>query len=216
MKASGQRLLTMCFTDPPYNVAYGESKNHKHKKATIANDKLGKDAWRTFNEGIIAALKTWVAGDIYCWGASRPEGMKQRLWLTEAGAKWSATIIWKKSSLVLGPANYQRIYEPCFYGWFSKSSFTGGRDQVEVWDFQKPTSSPYHPTMKPVELAVKAIENSSSDGETVLDLFGGSGTTLLACEQTGRKCVMIELEPHYIDVILARWEALTKKKAEKL
>jgi site-specific DNA-methyltransferase (adenine-specific) len=108
------------------------------------------------------------------------------------------------------------MYEPCFYGWFKKSSFTAGRDQVEVWDFNKPTSSPYHPTMKPIELAALGIQNSSSDGEAVLDLFGGSGTTLLASEQLGRRCLMVELEPHYVDVILARWEKATKAKAEKL
>lgn len=216
MDAAGLKQVTMAFTDPPYNVDYGASKNVKHVAGKIANDKLDTTDWKDFNAALIAQLKRWVSGDLYVWGAPGPEGMRQRLWLAEAGAKWSATIIWRKSSLVIGPANYQRIYEPCFYGWFKKSSFTAGRDQVEVWDFNKPTSSPYHPTMKPVELACKGIENSSSDGEAVLDLFGGSGTTLLACEQLGRRCLMAELDTRYCDVILARWEAQSGKKAEKL
>lgn len=150
------------------------------------------------------------------WGASGPDGMKMRLWLTEMGCHWSATIIWVKNSLVLTPANYQRKYEPCFYGWFNKSSFVADRKQTEVWEFDKPNASKLHPTMKPIELCSNAIENSSKHGDIVLDLFGGSGSTLIACEQTNRNCYMMELDEFYCSVIIERWEEFTNKKAVKL
>ena len=209
----GGEKADMVFTDPPYNVAYGESKNPRHKIRKIENDKLGVAQWEDFCKKLFSNFKTFASGDIYIWGASSPEGMKMRLWVTEMGAHWSATIIWKKQQLVLSPANYQRIYEPCFYGWFGKSSFVGDRKQVEVWEIDRPHNSKLHPTMKPVELCEKGILNSSTKGQTVLDLFGGSGSTLIACEKTKRKCRMIEIDPSYCQVIIDRWEAFTGLKA---
>jgi DNA modification methylase len=203
----------MVFTDPPYNVDYGATKNHPSWKIrTIKNDSLNHDDWVKFNKKIIEQLKE-CKGDVYIWGASGPDGMLQRLMFIEDGAHWSATIIWKKHSLVLSPAKYQRIYEPCFYGWFNKSSFRADRKQVEVWDFDKPHISKLHPTMKPIELCAYAIQNSSISNQIVLDLFGGSGSTLIACEQTDRKCYIMELDPHYCDVIIKRWEEFTEQKA---
>ena len=137
-----------------------------------------------------------------------------RLWLVDLGAHWSATIIWKKQQLVLSPAKYQRMYEPCFYGWFDKSSFGGDRKQVEVWDLDRPLNSKLHPTMKPVEVCERAILNSSQWDDIVLDLFLGSGSTLIACEKTNRICYGMELEPKYVDVICKRYEDYTGKKAE--
>ena len=111
------------------------------------------------------------------------------------------------------PGQLPEDYEPCFYGWFGKSSFVGDRKQVEVWEIDRPHNSKLHPTMKPVELCEKGILNSSTKGQTVLDLFGGSGSTLIACEKTKRKCRMIEIDPSYCQVIIDRWEAFTGLKA---
>ena len=132
--------------------------------------------------------------------------MKQRLWFAEAELHWSATIIWKKQQLVLSPAKYQRMYEPCLYGWFGKSSFVADRKQTEVWEIDRPHNSKLHPTMKPIELCEKGIKNSSQRNDSVLDLFGGSGSTLIACERLNRKCYMSELYPIYVQVIIDRWE----------
>lgn len=139
------------------------------------------------------------------WGAPGPEGMRMRLWLTEMGCHWSATIIWKKDRLVLTPANYQRMYEPCFYGWFNKSTYDGGRKEVEVWEMKRPSNSKLHPTMKPIELCTRAIVNSSRERDIVLDTFLGSGSTLIASEKTGRICYGCELDCRYVDVIVQRY-----------
>jgi len=117
-------------------------------------------------------------------------------------------VIWKKQQLVLSPAKYQRLYEPCFYGWFGKSSFKADRKQVEVWDVDRPHDSKLHPTMKPIELCQIPIRNSCDNGDKVLDLFGGSGSTMIACEKLNRKCYMMELDPKYCDVIVHRYRNL--------
>jgi len=210
------RKADMVFTDPPYNVSYGESKNPKHKIREIRNDKQSLDEWAGFNSRLAAILKDVCTGDLYVWGASGPDGMRQRLALVDAGAHWSATIVWKKQQLVLSPANYQRMYEPAFYGWFGKSSFVADRKQTEVWEFDRPTTSKLHPTMKPVALCAYGIQNSCGPGEMVLDLFLGSGSTLIAAEQTGRTCYGMEIEPEYVDVVVQRWEQFAGKKAELL
>jgi DNA modification methylase len=211
----------MVFSDPPYNISYGQSKygeyqNPRHKIRNMENDSQSPDEWRDFCNKLFVLIKQYNDGDIYLWGASGPEGMRMRLWLIEMGCHWSATIIWKKNNLVLSPAKYQRIYEPCFYGWFDKSSFCADRKQREVWEFDRPMRSDLHPTMKPVALCEEGIRNSSNPGDIVLDLFGGSGSTLIACEKLGRKCYMTEIDPGYCDVIIKRWETHTGKKAEKL
>ena len=198
-------LSDMIHTDPPYNVDYGVSKNPRHKIRTIENDKQSPEQWEDFCKKLFEIFKKYNKGDVYMWGASGPEGMRMRLWLVESGCHWSATIIWKKDRLVLTPANYQRMYEPCFYGWFGKSTWKGGRKEVEVWDLKRPSDSKLHPTMKPIELCSKAIINSSKERDIVLDLFLGSGSTLIAAEKTGRYCYGIELDPKYIDVIVQRY-----------
>lgn len=203
----------LVFTDPPYNVDYGSSKNPRHKIRTIANDAMGKAAWIQFCERLAETIKATCDGDVYVWGAPGPEGMRQRLILHDTGIHWSATIIWKKQQLVLSPAKYQRLYEPCFYGWPGKSGFEGDRKKTEVWEFDRPQKSDLHPTQKPIALCEYGILNSSRRGDIVLDLFLGSGSTLIACEKTARKCYGVELEPKYCDVIVKRWEDFTGKKA---
>lgn len=206
----------MIHTDPPYNVDYGSSKKPRHKIRSIENDSMEPQAWEDFCKGLYANFKLFNEGDIYMWGASSPEGMRMRLWLIEMGAHWSATIIWKKQQLVLSPAKYQRMYEPCFYGWFDKSTFGADRKETEVWEINRPLNSKLHPTMKPVELCEKAIKNSSQWDDIVMDLFLGSGSTLIACEKTNRICYGMEIDPKYIDVIIKRWEDFTGQKAVKL
>lgn len=210
------KLSDMIHTDPPYNVDYGSSKNPRHKIRSIENDSLSSSEWEDFCKKLFANFKLFNKGDIYMWGASGPEGMKMRLWLTETGCHWSATIIWKKDRLVLTPANYQRMYEPCFYGWYSKSTYDGGRKETEVWEMKRPSDSKLHPTMKPIEVCVRAITNSSKERDIVLDLFLGSGSTLIASEKTGRICYGMEIDPKYCDVIIKRWELFTGLKAVKL
>lgn len=212
----GGVLADMVHTDPPYNVDYGASKKPRHKIRSIQNDSMPTDEWEVFCRAFLSNIKEFAKGDIYMWGASGPEGIRMRLWLIEMGCHWSATIIWNKDRLVLSPANYQRKYEPCFYGWFDKSSYCGSRKETEVWDLKRPTSSKLHPTMKPIEVCQKAVLNSSPRDGVVLDLFLGSGSTLIACEVSARKCYGIELEPGYCQVIIDRWEKLTGKKAEKI
>ena len=203
----GETKATMIFTDPPYNVDYGSSKNPRHKIRSIENDNLSDDDWSDFNLHLAQTMSARCSGDIYVFGAPSPDGMRARLAYVDAGFHWSATIIWKKQQLVLSPAKYQRIYEPCFYGWHdnNKSSFVGDRKQVELWEIDRPLNSIEHPTMKPIELCAKGIQNSSSKGDIVLDLFLGSGSTLIACEQTDRTCYGMELDPKYVDVIRKRY-----------
>lgn len=212
----GGVLADMIHTDPPYNVDYGVSKNPRHKIRTIENDKQSPEQWEQFCRDVFANFKLFNKGDVYMWGASGPEGMRMRLWLTEIGCHWSATIIWKKDRLVLTPANYQRMYEPCFYGWFGKSTYDGGRKEVEVWEMKRPSDSKLHPTMKPIEVCARAITNSSRERDVVLDLFLGSGSTLIASEKTGRICYGMELDPKYIDVIVQRYVDYTGNENIKL
>jgi len=128
--------------------------------------------------------------------------------LAEEGGHWSHTLIWAKDRFVLGRADYQRSYEPIWYGWRegTRHYWCGDRDQGDVWSIARPVEAPLHPVMKPVPLMERAISNSSTDGTLVLDPFLGSGSTLIAAERTGRRCAGIELDPLYVDVSLARWE----------
>lgn len=212
-KLMGGKKADMVFTDPPYNVDYGVSKNPKHKYRTIEGDKQSPEEWEQFNKEWIANMITVSKGqaDTYVWGAPGPEGMKQRLWLVDLGYHWSATIIWKKQQLILTPAKYQRMYEPCFYGWRDLSSYQGSRTETEVWDIDRPHNSEQHPTMKPLALCAKGIKNSSKQDDIILDLFGGSGSTLIAAEQTNRVCYMMEIDPKYCDVIRTRYNNFINK-----
>ena len=127
---------------------------------------------------------------------------------TAAGGKWSTFVIWAKNTFTLGRADYQRQYEPILYGWKDGSDhyWCGGRDQGDVWFVDKPIRNDLHPTMKPVALVERAIRNSSKSRDVVLDPFGGAGSTLIACEKTGRQARLIELDPKYVDTIIFRWQ----------
>lgn len=211
------KVAGMVFTDPPYNVDYGSTKNPRYRHRTIENDSMAVDDWQDFITRMTDRITENCAGDIYVWGASGPNGMRQQLALVDGGVHWSATIIWKKQKLVLTMAKYQRMYEPCFYGWLEsgKSSFVANRKQTEVWEIDRPQRSKLHPTMKPIDLCAHGISNSSLEGDIVLDLFGGSGSTLIAAEQIKRVCYMAELDPKYCDVIIRRWQEATGKAAKR-
>jgi DNA modification methylase len=132
-----------------------------------------------------------------------------------AGGHWSTFIIWGKDTFTLGRSDYQRQFEPILYGWTEGSDhfWCGDRNQGDLWLFDKPRVNDLHPTMKPVALIERAIRNSSRRGELVLDPFCGSGTTLIACEKSGRKARLIEIDPIYCDVIVKRWQEFTGQAA---
>ena len=132
---------------------------------------------------------------------------------TEAGGHWSTFVIWAKNTFTMGRSDYQRQYEPILYGWKEGTDhfWCGARDQGDVWFIKKPVANDLHPTMKPVELVERALRNSSKSRDTVLDPFGGSGSTLIACERTGRQARLIEMEPKYCDVIIRRWQEYTRQ-----
>ncbi len=205
----------MVFTDPPYNVNYANSAKDKMrgKDRAILNDNLGDG----FYDFLLAALTPTVAhcsGGIYVAMSSSELDVLQAAFRA-AGGKWSTFIIWAKNTFTLGRADYQRQYEPILYGWPEGATrhWCGDRDQGDVWAIKKPQKNDLHPTMKPVELVERAIRNSSRPGNVVLDPFGGSGTTLIAAEKSGRIARLIELDPKYVDVIVRRWEEFTGKQA---
>jgi DNA modification methylase len=220
--ADVQRLMegkkaAMLFSDPPWNVAIGRDSNPKHRQRRgLANDDLPPEQFAAFLDGFVAAARPHVAGDWYVvLGASGWPRLDAAL--RAQGFHWSATIVWAKDTFVLGRSHYHRRYEPVWFGWHGKgkSSFNGRRDLDDVWDIPRPKRSDEHPTMKPVELVRRAVDASSPAGGVVLDPFGGSGTTLIACEQTGRQARLVEIDPLYCDVIVRRFEAFTGKTAER-
>ena len=247
------KLADVCWTDPPYNVAYEGS------AGKIKNDDMSDGKFRQFL--IDAFISMWKAlkpgASIYVAHADT-EGFNFRHAFKNADFKLSGCLIWKKNSLVLGRSDYQWIHEPILYGWKKGAShkWYGGRKQTTLTDFKeqlfeqiedgkykitvgdklliingnviveelntsiitepKPKRSSEHPTMKPVALIERMIESSSRSGEMVLDLFGGSGSTLITCQKINRKAYLMELDPKYCDVIVKRWEEFTGKKACRL
>ena len=203
----------MVFTDPPWNVAIGQDSNPRHRQREgLANDSMSSEDFAAFLAASGRGIAAISAGDVYCvLGAS--EWPKLDTALRAAGLHWSATVIWVKDAFVLGRSKYHRRYEPIWYGWpgSATSSFCSRRDLDDVWEIPRPKRSDEHPTMKPVELVARAIQNSSKPKGVVADLFAGAGSTLIAAEQLGRACRAMELEPAYCDVICARWSALTGK-----
>lgn len=153
----------------------------------------------------------------YIWHADS-EGLNFRLAIKNSGLTLKQNLIWVKNSLVIGRQDYQWRHEPCLYGWKEGAAHNwySDRKQTTILEFDRPTKSKEHPTMKPIALFAYQLGNSTQRGGLVLDLFGGSGTSIIASEQTGRKCYTMELDEHYCDVILTRWENLTGKKAELL
>ena len=214
---AGQRPQ-MSFNGPPYHVSLGDhgGQQRDSPRRRIKNDALPPKEWDVFCRGWIASLVANVEGAIYVCMSSKEWPLMSRL-LDEAGASWSDTIIWAKDRFVLGRANYHRQYEPIWYGTppGGKRYWCGDRSQSDLWMIPRPSRSELHPTTKPLEPVERAISNSSRAADLVLDLFLGSGTTLIACERTGRTCNGLELDPLYVDVAVARWESFTGEQAQR-
>lgn len=229
------RSMDILLTDPPYNV------NYHGAAGNIKNDNMGDSAFRQFlHDAFAAAVTVMKPGAAYYIWHSDSEGYNFRGACVDAGLKIRQCLIWVKNSLILGRQDYQWRHEPCLYGelpingtayeqwddetepclygWVDGGShyFFRNRKQTTVLEFDKPQKSKEHPTMKPVKLFDYQIKGNTRIGESVLDLFGGSGTTIAACEQNGRDAYIMELDPKYCDVIIKRWENLTGEKVVKI
>jgi len=209
-------LADMVFTDPPYNVNYGATMKDKlrGKKRKIANDDLGEGFEQFLRDACVNMLAVTKGAVYICMSSSELHTLHKAF--AAAGGHWSTFVIWAKNTFTMGRSDYQRQYEPILYGWKEGTDhyWCGARDQGDVWFVKKPVSNDLHPTMKPVELVERAIRNSSKSRDTVLDPFGGSGSTLIACEKAGRQARLIELEPKYCDVIVRRWKEFSGKEAK--
>ncbi len=258
-KLTAGRLMDMVFTDPPYNIAYGESR----KRKAIANDDMPAVQFKNFLDSVFtnySAVMKPGAPFYVCYADKSTQEFRQAI--VDSGLLLKQQLVWCKNAFTLGRQDYQWQHEPILYGWKpgAKHKWYGGRklstvitenypvelgqdadghtlvhinvglrtvvlraDNVEAVDttdactmiyVDKPTKSAEHPTMKPIALCAKCIRVSSKQGDAVMDLFGGSGSTLIACEQINRQCFTMELDPVYCDVIIRRWEKLTGQKAE--
>ena len=217
-KLMNKERADMIFTDPPWNVNYGEdTAGGKYKDRKILNDHMQEDEWADFVMGFCTSLKIASKG-----GCMTYLVMSAQEWaivdktLRDAGFHWSSTIIWAKDALVISRKDYHTQYEPIWYGWNADESRLSpllDRKQSDVWEVPRPRISKLHPTTKPIELVERAINNSTQRTNLVLDLFLGSGSTLIAAEKTGRRCYGMELDPKYADVIVERWQNYTGNNA---
>lgn len=208
------RKADLLLTDPPYNIGY-EGKTEEH--LTIDNDSMSEEEFIDFLVAVLqnakgvmnsgASFYLWYAGLISfaVFSACRKADFEPRAWL-----------VWIKNRATLSRGDYNWRHEPCLYGWMpgKHHRWRGGHKQSTVLFFDSPAASREHPTMKPVPMFQQLIENSTRPGDLVLDLFCGSGTTIEAAERSKRICYAMELDPHYCDVIVRRWEKLTGRKAE--
>jgi DNA modification methylase len=209
------RLADMTFTDPPYNVAYGASAKDRMRgnKRKILNDDLGSGFVAFLHDACVNILSVTKGAVYVCMSSSELHTLQRAF--TAAGGKWSTFVIWAKHAFTLGRADYQRQYEPILYGWRDghEHYWCGARDQGDVWFIDKPVRNDLHPTMKPVGLVERAVRNSSKSRDIVLDPFAGSGSTLIACQKSGRQARLVELDPRYCDVIVRRWQEWTGEAA---
>ena len=205
--------VDMWLTDPPYNVAY-EGKTKDALK--IKNDSMADETFRQFlRDAYVAADTAMKAGAVfYIWHADS-EGYNFRGAAKDAGWKVRQCLVWKKQTLVMGRQDYHWKHEPCLYGWKDGAGhlWASDRKQTTILEFDRPTSSQEHPTMKPVALFEYQLLNNTKGGDKVLDSFGGSGTTMIAAEKNGRIACLMELDPRYCDVIVNRWQQFTGKTA---
>ncbi len=198
----GSTKANLVITDPPYNV------NYEGSAGKIKNDNMADEAFYNFLLDAYTQMHSAMADDasIYVFHADT-EGLNFRRAFADAGFYLSGCCIWKKQSLVLGRSPYQWQHEPCLYGWKKngKHQWYTGRKETTIWEFDKPKKNSDHPTMKPIPLLAYPIMNSSMSNSVVLDPFGGSGSTLIACEQTDRICYTVELDEKFCDVIVKRY-----------
>lgn len=216
--------MDLLLTDPPYNVALGmdetpeeaKKRNRRTDGKTVANDKMEDKEFRQFLTDAFsnAAMVMKPGAVFYIWHAI----LKTCAFETACqmiGWEVRQVLIWVKNAMVIGRQDYQWKHEPCLYGWKSGAGhlWASDRNQTTVLEFDRPTKSKEHPTMKPVALFDYQIKNNTKRGDIVLDLFAGSGTTIIAAEQNGRRAYCMELDPKYVDVIIDRWEKFTGKRA---
>ncbi|MGG5340179.1 hypothetical protein IGJ48_002891 [Enterococcus pernyi] len=206
----------LLITDPPYNVNY-EGKTEDSLK--IQNDNKTSSEFYEFLKSAFDSVADYLreGASFYVWHASS-EVVNFVSSLVDTNFLVKQELIWFKNSLVLGRQDYHWQHEPCLYGWKNDGShmWYGDRKQTTILEFDKPLANKEHPTMKPIPLFDYQIKNSSKKGDKILDIFGGSGTTMIACEQNKRCAYLMELDPRYVDVIIDRWEEFTGKKAVKL
>ena len=217
----------MVFTDPPYGVSIGDKNKalnsvQKAGRCTenIANDNISVDDLYPI---LVKAMTNCRENckDCACYYVTSPQGgeLGLMMMMKDAGLPVRHMLIWEKNSATfsLGRLDYDYQHEPIFYTWTtSHKNYRNGEFRTTIWKYDKPRKCDLHPTMKPVELVANCMMDASVEGNIVLDMFGGSGTTIIAAEQLGRKARLMELDPHYCDVIIARWENLTGKEAEKI
>lgn len=217
-------LANQLITDPPYNVALGmnespedaKKRNRRTDGLTVMNDEMSDDDFRQFlRDAFISADSVMKDGAVfYIWHADS-EGYNFRGACKDIGWKVRQCLIWKKSSFVMGRQDYHWKHEPCLYGWKEGSGhlWSADRKQTTILEFDKPSRNGVHPTMKPVELIEYQVLNNTKVQDVVLDMFGGGGSTLIACEKTARHARLMELYPKYVDVIVRRWQQYTGKQA---
>lgn len=211
MRLMNNQYADMLLTDPPYNVDYegtaGKIKNDNMNETEFYN--LLIDAFKNMH----SVAKSGCP--IYVFHADT-EGLNFRNAFKNAGFKLAQCLVWVKNTFVMGRQDYQWKHEPILYGWKEGKAhyFIDSRSQNTVLEFDRPTRNAEHPTMKPIDLLVYLIKNSSKENNLIVDLFGGSGSSLIAAEQSNRICYTMELDPRYCDVIIKRWETLTGQKAE--
>ena len=219
-----ERLLNgnkadMVFTDPPYNMDFtggihaDGSKSFNAKHGGIKNDKMSQSEAADFFDAINSIIYAYCVGAFYITFYRLGIGEYWKS-LERVNLKVRSLIIWDKGNHTLSNSDYMSKYEPIFYGWTGDNhNFYGGNNGMDIWEIKRTAKNDLHPTMKPVDLIEKALEDASKSGNLVLDLFGGSGSTMIACEKLGRKARLMELDPKYCDVIIKRWEDFTGKKA---
>ena len=215
----------MVFTDPPYGVAIGDKNKALNQvqmarrcTENIQGDTMGeKELYEILKQAFIN-VKTACKQDAVYYVTS-PQGGSlglMMMMMKDAGLPVRHVLMWKKNmaTFSLGRLDYDYQHEPIFYTWAKKHhNYRGGEFRTTVWDIPKPQRSSLHPTMKPVALVANAIKDGSRENDIVLDVFGGSGTTMIAAEQLGRTCYMMELDPKYVDVIIQRYEKMTGERA---
>lgn len=220
-----RELMDLFLTDPPYNVNYGggvkEGNPQGHRVRKIENDhfdsdeEAGEKLWKPAFKNARDIANPYCS--VYCF---MPQGGTHMMMMMMMRASWQVKheLIWVKNAPVLSRADYNYQHEPILYGWGEKHKFYGKGQYAttSIWKFNRPYRSDEHPTMKPLDLLGEILLNATEEGQNVYDCFGGSGSTLIACEQLNRNCYMIELTEHYCQVIINRWEEFTGKKAKKL
>lgn len=219
-RLANEDKIALILTDPPYGVSYVENKLNPSKigsEKVIANDNIEDEAeYGAFTKAWLEAVIPYMArkNSLYVFNSDKML-LPTIQALKTSGGKFAQLLIWAKTQAVIGRLDYLPQHELIIYGWYGTHTFTKSKDK-SILIYPKPTASKLHPTMKPVGLLRRLILNSSKVGDIVFDGFVGSGSTLLACEQTNRRCLAIELDSEYCQVVIKRWEKLTNQKAEKL